>query len=88
MLSSTYVNSDEDVLYYSAEIYIDYSAGMTYEKDDEEVEVFIVGNHEFFIMSNLDFNVIAWIEDNIVFDIMGQVGREELKEMVQDMYLE
>ncbi len=73
-------------------LYIDYMIYLTenrkpfYEKDAEEVNIYVVNNIEHYIMSNLDKTVVTWRNGDVEGSIKGDFSREEAKKMIDSIY--
>ena len=64
---------------YKDETYIE---ALQFEKDAEEVDTIVHNDQIFYVFSNIEDNVVAWIKGNCVFTIAGDLSKEAITSMV------
>lgn len=56
------------------------------EKDESQVDVYVAGNTEHYIMENNDSLTATWFANNLECSIMGKITKEELEAMINSIY--
>ena len=64
---------------YKDETYIE---ALQFEKDAGEVDTIVHNDQIFYVFSNIEDNVVAWIKGNCVFTIAGDLSKETIKSMI------
>lgn len=57
----------------------------SYEKSGEDVEIYTVGTTEYYIYTNLSMNCAIWHSENYEVNIVGNITRDELKNMLDSI---
>lgn len=66
---------------------ISFGCNMWIEKDEREPEIYERGGITFYIMDNLKRAVVQWFDPPYKINICGHVSREELKQMIDSMFV-
>jgi len=57
-----------------------------YEKTNDEIpETITIDDHEYWIFSNLDHQMLIWTEEPYIISISGDLTKEELKQMIESI---
>ncbi len=64
-----------------------FGCNMWIEKDEREPEIYDRGGIRFFIMDNLKRAVVQWFDPPYEINICGHVSRDELKQMIDSMFV-
>lgn len=56
------------------------------EKDKTQVNIYVAGNIEHYIMENNDSLTATWFADNLECSIMGKISETEMEAMINSIY--
>ena len=78
-----YTKGDETILFnvLSAE-----NLAAIYEKDTQDVEIYEIGNVEYYLFSNNERNIAVWHTGNVEYSISTALSISELKTIVNSIY--
>jgi len=60
--------------------------GSVYEKDEEEVKIYLINGIEHYIMTNVNRRVAVWTVDNYECSISGILTEDEMMKMIDSIY--
>ena len=77
---------DTNELYINYKIYLSNNKKPLYEKDNIDVNEYIINDIEHYIISNLDKNIIIWQNENIEGAITGNFSLNEAEKIIDSIY--
>lgn len=80
-----YSNGNEDIIF---SILYNEGARRVYEKDREDLELYEVGESDYYIFSNNGENVAAWYSNGLEYSLSTTISVLELKTILDSMYQE
>ena len=81
-----YENDANKAIIFDCGIYTDQaSADISFEKDDNPVEVYEKNNVQHYIFQNFNQVQAVWIRANVIYNVSGDVSADEMKKMIDSM---
>lgn len=77
--------ADDETLYFSY-VFHATDSSLTYEKDDTEVQLYVVNGIIHYIFSDQDWTSAAWYVDDLECSISGNITTTEMEKMIDSIY--
>lgn len=86
IIISTKYNSNTNTIVYRVIVPLDGNSNMTFEKDDDSVDIYEYNGTKYYMVNNLKKNTATWYIENTVYSLSGEISKDKLIKLIENLY--